>query len=83
MPHPHYQKKRSLMPKYKKKPVIVEANRLINPMTVVTLEGEMKGNVGDWVITGVAGEQYFCKNDIFQKTYELVVEHEIHRHEVG
>jgi hypothetical protein len=25
---------------------------------------------GDWVITGVAGEQYPCKPDIFAATYE-------------
>jgi len=27
---------------------------------------------GDWVITGVAGEIYPCKPDIFAKTYERV-----------
>lgn len=27
---------------------------------------------GDWVITGVAGEHYPCKPDIFAKTYEPV-----------
>lgn len=25
---------------------------------------------GDWIITGVNGEQYPCKPDIFAKTYE-------------
>ena len=29
---------------------------------------------GDWVITGVAGEHYPCKPDIFEATYELVEE---------
>lgn len=29
---------------------------------------------GDWIITGVAGENYPCKPDIFAKTYELVQE---------
>jgi hypothetical protein len=27
---------------------------------------------GDWVITGVAGENYPCKPDIFEQTYEAV-----------
>jgi hypothetical protein len=25
---------------------------------------------GDWIITGVNGERYPCKRDIFEKTYE-------------
>jgi len=25
---------------------------------------------GDWIITGIAGERYPCKPDIFEKTYE-------------
>lgn len=29
---------------------------------------------GDWIITGVAGENYPCKPDIFAKTYEPVQE---------
>jgi len=60
------------MPKFRKKPVVVEATKLTRPMTVETLEGTMKGNPGDWLITGVNGEQYFCKDDIFRKTYEPV-----------
>lgn len=28
---------------------------------------------GDWIITGVAGEKYACKDEIFKKTYEEVV----------
>ena len=37
-----------------------------------TLEGVMIGNVGDWIIRGVSGEYYPCKNDIFKMTYEEV-----------
>jgi hypothetical protein len=32
----------------------------------------MQGNPGDYLITGVAGEQYPCKKEIFEATYELV-----------
>lgn len=41
---------------------------------VVTLEGTMRAEIGDWIITGVKGEQYPCKNDIFQLTYEEVLQ---------
>lgn len=58
------------MPKFRKKPVVIEAVRLNQSMTVTTLEGIMTGDKGDWLITGVEGEQYFCKDSIFQKTYE-------------
>ncbi len=36
-----------------------------------TLEGGHIVCVGDWIITGVHGERYPCKPDIFAKTYEL------------
>lgn len=38
---------------------------------IITLEGTMEAMPGDWIIRGVNGEHYPCKNDIFQKTYEL------------
>lgn len=95
------------MPKFRKKPVIIEAvqftqkmleaylfdgcglpvgvvvrasyhsrNRTISNATVLipTLEGEMEVSIDDWVITGVRGEHYPCKPDIFEMTYELVKE---------
>ena len=37
-----------------------------------TLEGKHQVSDGDWIITGVAGEKYPCKPDIFEATYELV-----------
>ena len=39
-------------------------------LQVVTLEGVMTVNMGDWIIRGVAGEFYPCKPDIFERTYE-------------
>ena len=39
-----------------------------------TLEGLMTVGNGDWVITGVQGERYPCKPDIFEQTYEPVEE---------
>lgn len=35
-----------------------------------TLEGAMQVRFGDYVITGVRGERYPCKTDIFRATYE-------------
>jgi hypothetical protein len=37
-----------------------------------TLEGGHTVCPGDWVITGVQGERYPCKPDIFADTYEPV-----------
>jgi hypothetical protein len=41
---------------------------------VDTLEGSMIARSGDWIITGVKGEIYPCKPDIFAATYEPVTE---------
>jgi hypothetical protein len=35
-----------------------------------TLEGGHIASPGDWIITGVKGEKYPCKPDIFEATYE-------------
>ncbi len=60
------------MAKYRKKPVVIEAYQTDREIEIVTLEGTMKANKGDWVITGIKGEQYPCKPDIFEATYEKV-----------
>lgn len=60
------------MAKYRKKPVVIEAYQTDKERDIVTLEGTMHANIGDWIITGVHGEQYPCKPDIFEKTYEPV-----------
>lgn len=39
-------------------------------LTVITLEGTMTAQPGDWIIRGVQGEFYPCKPDIFEQTYE-------------
>lgn len=59
---------------YRKKPVVIQAYQTDKVMYIETLEGTHKANVGDFIITGVHGEQYPCKPDIFQKTYEQVTE---------
>lgn len=39
---------------------------------IITKEGGIGVTPGDWVITGVKGERYPCKPDIFEMTYEPV-----------
>lgn len=60
------------MGKYRKKPIEIDAFQTEQDMIIKTLEGEMRAQKGDWIITGVNGEQYPCKPDIFDKTYERV-----------
>jgi len=72
------------MARYQKKPVVVEAVQWFkhgdhpavfadSPDDVFgyidTPEGRLTVQPGDWVITGVAGENYPCKPDIFVKLY--------------
>jgi hypothetical protein len=59
--------------------LIIRANREVNSMwttdphlIIKTLEGDMRANIGDWIIEGVSGEVYPCKPDIFNQTYESV-----------
>jgi hypothetical protein len=94
-----------VMPKFRKKPVVIEA--MLVPSTqdgddltawgrlgvwlgtgrkdgrhwdvntdggvdIITLEGTMTAQPGDWIIRGVKGEFYPCKPDIFAATYEPV-----------
>ena len=66
--------------KFRKKPVVIEATQwfkdgdhpAVDDGLIGTLEGYMAVTPGDWVITGVKGEHYPCKPDIFEMTYEPV-----------
>lgn len=58
--------------KYRKRPVIITAYQTQEDMIIHTLEGDMKATSGDYIITGVDGEQYPCKKEIFERTYEPV-----------
>jgi hypothetical protein len=71
--------------KYRKKPVVIEATQWFkhgdHPEVwkshepefgvIHTLEGDHVVTPGDWIITGVKGEHYPCKPDIFEMTYEV------------
>lgn len=74
------------MSKFRKKPVVIDAVQAVEGTVALipgvyrncdrqawciqTLEGEMTVSLGDWVITGVKGEKYPCKPDIFAATYD-------------
>ncbi len=56
--------------KFRKKPIVIEAEECTKRTEIHTLEGTMVAEVGDWIITGIKGERYPCKPDIFWATYE-------------
>lgn len=61
-----------MMRQFKKKPIVVGAYQTDKPFRITTLEGNIIADKGDWIITGVMGEQYPCKPDIFELTYDEV-----------
>lgn len=44
----------------------------IGSLMIRTLEGDVRVSIGDWIIQGVEGEFYPCKDSIFTKTYDIV-----------
>lgn len=49
----------------------IKATQMTENFEVKTLEGTMKGVAGDYLATGVNGEKYPIKKEIFEKTYKL------------
>ena len=39
-------------------------------LRIPTLEGVMEAHENDWIIRGIKGELYACKEDIFEATYD-------------
>ena len=62
----------SKLKQYRKKPVVIVAYQTFVPLDIPTLEGMMHADARDWIITGIKGERYPCKPDIFAATYEAV-----------
>lgn len=56
----------------------LDTNTYINPLGfeqipfINTLEGKHYISEGDYIITGIEGERYPCKKNIFHKTYTLL-----------
>lgn len=41
-------------------------------LIIHTLEGDHRAIIGDYIIKGVHGEFYPCKEDIFHETYDII-----------
>jgi hypothetical protein len=57
---------------YQRIPQVLEANAIDEPEVIQAPTGPIKGDKGDYKITGTKGEHWFVKPDIFAKTYERV-----------
>lgn len=49
----------------------IGAEYTVTEVGIRTLKGFMRLIPGDWIITGIKGEKYPCKHDIFVATYEV------------
>lgn len=49
-----------------------EEGRLKHGPKLRTLEGTFEVTAGDWIVTGIKGEQWPVKDDIFRESYEAV-----------
>jgi hypothetical protein len=50
----------------------IDHSKVEGGLIIKTLEGEHIATIGDYIIRGVKGEYYPCKEDIFNQTYEKV-----------
>ena len=76
-----------------KKPVIIDFEFAAEDGEIETLEGIMSYKKGDAIITGVKGEKYPCRRDIFNQTYSIIDEGHaegapkiktiVNRHDIG
>lgn len=65
------------MKQYRKKPIIIHAVQMNGDFVVDTLEGEMRGKAGDYLVYGTHDEEYPVRKDIFEENYEEVKRYEI------
>ncbi len=57
-----------------KKPVVVDFEFAAEDGEVEALGGIVKYKKGDAIITGVKGEKYPCRRDIFDETYQITTD---------
>ena len=53
--------------KFRKKPIVIEAYQTDKELIIQTLEGPLRAAPGDWIITGIRGEQYPCNQMCLKK----------------
>lgn len=58
------------LPTARKAELEAKGENVVGMRWIETLEGGHAVTPGDYVITGVKGERYPCKPDIFEATYE-------------
>lgn len=59
-----------------KRPIVLHAKQIDKPFLVSTKEGTMSGKAGDYLMKGIDGELYPCNKDIFERTYDFIVNNE-------
>jgi len=53
-----------------KKPISVHAVQMTEEFSVTTMEGEVFGKEGDYLMIGIDGERYPCNKNIFERSYD-------------
>ena len=56
----------------RKNPIEVQVRQTDKVIYIDTLEGRMRADPGDFIVTGVKGEHYPVKPEIFEKTYTRI-----------
>ena len=59
-----------------KKPIPIDFEFATEDGVIRTLEGLMQYKKGDAIITGIKGERYVCRRDIFDESYEIIERYE-------
>jgi hypothetical protein len=63
------------MKKCLKRPIPVHAKQMDEPFRVDTLEGDYKqGKSGDYLMRGIGDELYICDKEIFEASYDFMVD---------
>ena len=55
---------------FRKRPVVVSAWRSVTETTLDNVVGSLCCDAGDWIVTGIRGEVYPCKPDVFADTFD-------------
>lgn len=57
---------------FRKIPVEISAYQVDRDCVILNAAGDLHAKTGDWIITGIEGEQYPCDDEIFRETYDYV-----------
>lgn len=60
--------------RYRHKPLVVSAWKLPYMVQVTTPDGEVIGDIGDWLVIRLEGDPYICKSGVFEKLYSPVTD---------